>query len=146
LTESAQSVMEMHKSRMTGIPIALVAFEMAIVVGNHCLQITKRDVHVPHEFADSLSYTQVFDSVTSYIVLWTFLNQLGIVVVAGKGRQRPQFLPLSSLALFALPLLCVSSRARDTQGVSSGKCRDTMRGGGGSSEGLKRATDGGSKG
>ena len=31
------------------------------------------------------------------------------------------------------------------QGVSSGNCRDTMRGGGGPLEGVKRATDGGPK-
>jgi len=35
---------------------------------------------------------------------------------------------------------------QQAQGVSSGNCRDTMRGGGGSSEGLKHATDGGLKG
>jgi len=80
----------------------LVAFKMAIVVGDCCLQVTKRDVHVTHEFTGQdlvyptslhfsprLSLPVVFESVTSYIALWTFLNQLGIVVIAGKGRQRP---------------------------------------------------------
>jgi len=124
--------MEMHKLRMTGIPIASVAFKMAIAVGDCWLQITKRDVHVTHEFtrqdlvyptslhfSPCLSLPVVFKSVMSYIVLWTFLNQLDIVIIAGKGQQWPQFLPLSSLALFALPLLCVSSWARDTVTLSN---------------------------
>jgi len=51
---------------MTGIPIASVAFEMAIMVGDRCLQITKRDVHVTHEFADSLPYTGIRVSYVIY--------------------------------------------------------------------------------
>ena len=58
--------MEMHKLRMTAIPIASVAFEMAIMVGNRRLQITKRDVHLTHEFADSLPYTGIRVSYVIY--------------------------------------------------------------------------------